>query len=118
MAASLNLQRNTKVFYSTVDINGGAAATAISPANTWQIEVLAGYAFSQAAATQDITSLESGTTPDRSQQRFNTAINPVDWNFQSYLKPTRATDVAGATTASTLENGNAAPVADWFLWQH
>ena len=117
MAASLNLQRNTKVFYSTVDINGGAAATAISPANTWQIEVLAGYAFSQAAATQDITSLESGTTPDRSQQRFNTAINPVDWNFQAYLKPTRATDVAGATTASTLENGNAAPVADWFLWQ-
>ena len=117
MAASLNLQRNTKVFYSTVDINGGAAATALSPANTWQIEVLAGYAFSQAAATQDITSMESGTTPDRSQQRFNTAINPVDWNFQTYLKPTRATGVAGATTANQLENGNATPVADWFLWQ-
>ena len=117
MAASLNLQRNTKVFYSTVDLNGGAAATAMSPANTWQVEVLAGYAFSQAAATQDITSLESGTTPDRSQQRFNTAINPVDWNLQAYLKPTRATSPLGTTNTNLLENGNVTPVADWFLWQ-
>ena len=31
--ASLNLQRNTKIFY-TVDLNGGAATTAMSPANT------------------------------------------------------------------------------------
>lgn len=115
--ASLNLQRNTKIFYSTVDLNGGAAATAMSPANTWQVEVLAGYAFSQSAATQDITSLESGTSPDRSQQRFNTAINPVDWNFQAYLKPTRATSINGATATNLLENGNATPVADWFLWQ-
>jgi len=117
MAASLNLQRNTRVFYSTVDINGGAAVTAVSPANTWQIEVLAGYAFSQAAATQDITSLESGSTPDRSQQRFNTAINPVDWNLQAYLKPTRATSPLGTTTNNILQNGNVTPVADWFLWQ-
>ena len=115
--ASLNLQRNTKIFYSTVDLNGGAAATAMSPANTWQVEVLAGYAFSQSAATQDITSLESGTSPDRSQQRFNTAINPVDWNFQAYLKPTRATSPLGTTTTNLLENGNVTPVADWFLWQ-
>ena len=115
--ASLNLQRNTKIFYSTVDLNGGAAATAMSPANTWQVEVLAGYAFSQSAATTDITSLESGTSPDRSQQRFNTAINPVDWNFQAYLKPTRATSINGAATTNLLENGNATPVADWFLWQ-
>lgn len=115
--ASLNLQRNTKVFYSTVDINGGAAITALVPANTWQVEVLAGYAFSQAAATQDITSLESGLSPDRSQQRFNTAINPVDWNFQAYLKPTRATSILGTTSANLSQNGNAQPVADWFLWQ-
>ena len=112
--ASLNLQRNTKIFYSTVDLNGGAAATAMSPANTWQVEVLAGYAFSQSAATTDITSLESGTSPDRSQQRFNTAINPVDWNFQAYLKPTRATSINGATAVNLLQNGNATPVADWF----
>src|SRR6056300_186806 len=117
--ASLNLQRNTKIFYSTVDLNGGAAATAMSPANTWQVEVLAGYAFSQSAATQDITSLESGTTPDRSQQRFNTAINPVDWNFQVYLRPTGVVTGAAADTsgAGTTQTGNVKPVADWFMWQ-
>jgi len=117
MAASLNLQRNTKVFYSTVDLNGGAAATTMSPANTYEVEVLAGFAFSQSAATQDITSLESGLTPDRSTQRFNTAINPVDWNFQCYLKPTRATGVTGAATTNQHQSGNALPIADWFLWQ-
>lgn len=116
MAASLNLQRNTKVFYSTVDIDGGAAVTAMTPANTWQVEILAGYAFSQAAATQDITSLESGLSPDRSQQRFNTAINPVDWNFQAYLKPTPAT-AAAITGTGASQDGNVKPVSDWFLWQ-
>ena len=88
--ASLNLQRNSEVFFSTVDIINGAALTAITPSNTWKLEVLAGFAVTSSAATQDITSLESGTSPDRSQQRFNTAINPVDWNFQVYLRPTGA----------------------------
>ena len=86
--ASLNLQRNSEVFYSTVDLINGAAVTSMNNENTWKLEVLAGFAVSSSAATQDITSLESGTDPDRSQQRFNTAINPVDWNFQTYLRPT------------------------------
>jgi len=115
MAAQLNLQRNTKVFMSTVDLAGGAAHSAMKPANTWQVEILAGYAVSQTAATQDITSLESGLTPDRSQQRFNTALNPVDWNFQAYLKPTGIEKTAGATDKHA--SGNSMPVADWFLWQ-
>lgn len=115
MAVKINLQRNTDVFYSTVDLAGGAAATAMTPANTWKVEVIAGYAFSQGAATQDITTLESGLTPDRSSQRFRTAINPVDWNFQAYVRPTgveaNQAGVAGNTT------GNVKPVADWYLWQ-
>ena len=115
MAAQLNLQRNTKVFISTVDLSNGAAVTAMKPANTWQVEILAGYAVSQSAATQDITSLESGTAPDRSQQRFNTALNPVDWNFQAYLKPTGMQKTAGASNKHA--SGNSMPVADWFMWQ-
>lgn len=115
MAAQLNLQRNTKVFISTVDLSNGAAVTAMKPANTWQVEILAGYAVSQSAATQDITSLESGTAPDRSQQRFNTALNPVDWNFQAYLKPTGMQKTAGASDKHA--SGNSMPVADWFMWQ-
>ncbi len=117
--ASLNLQRNSEVFFSTVDILNGAAVTDMRPTNTWKLEVLAGFAVTSSAATQDITSLESGTDPDRSQQRFNTAINPVDWNFQTYLRPTGVLTGAAAntTTAATNQTGNVKPVADWFMWQ-
>jgi len=116
---SLNLQRNSEVFFSTVDLINGGAVTSMMPDNTWKLEVLAGFAVTSSAATQDITSLESGTNPDRSQQRFNTAINPVDWNFQVYLRPTGAVTGAAAdgTGAGTSQSGNVKPVADWFMWQ-
>lgn len=119
MPASLNLQRNSEVFYSTVDLYNGGAVTSMTPSNTWKLEVLAGFAVTSSAATQDITSLESGTTPDRSQQRFNTAINPVDWNLQVYLRPTGVVTGAAADTsgAGTTASGNVKPVADWFMWQ-
>ena len=117
--ASLNLQRNSEVFFSTVDLINGAAMTDMKPNNTWKLEVLAGFAVTSSSATQDITSLESGTSPDRSQQRFNTAINPVDWNFQVYLRPTGVETGAAenTTTAATNQTGNVKPVADWFMWQ-
>lgn len=105
---TLNLQRNTEVYMSTIDIDSGGTGAQMTSTNTWRVEVLAGYAASQSAATQDITSLESGLSPDRSTQRFNTAINPTEWNFQTYLRPTG--NIAAAT-------GNARPLADWFLWQ-
>jgi hypothetical protein len=116
---SLNLQRNSEVFFSTVDLINGGAVASMTPSNTWKLEVLAGFAVSSSSATQDITSLESGTTPDRSQQRFNTAINPVDWNFQVYLRPTGVNTGAAAngSTAGTNASGNVKPVADWFMWQ-
>ena len=104
---------------STVDLVNGAAVTAMTPENTWKLEVLAGFAVTSTAATQDITSLESGTNPDRSQQRFNTAINPVDWNLQVYLRPTGVVTGAAAdsTDAGSTQTGNVKPVADWFMWQ-
>ncbi len=115
MATALNLQRNSEVYMSTVDLAGGAAATALTSSNTWRVEVLAGYAASQSSATQDITSLESGISPDRSTQRFNTAINPVEWSFQTYLRPTGVLNTSGA--GSETATGNSQPLADWFLWQ-
>ena len=117
--ASLNLQRNSEVFYSTVDLINGAAVTSMTNENTWKLEVLAGFAVTSSAATQDITSLESGTDPDRSQQRFNTAINPVDWNFQVYLRPTGVNSggTAPATGGGTNQTGNVIPLADWYMWQ-
>ena len=117
--ASLNLQRNSEVFFSTIDVINGAAASAMTPANTWKLEVLAGFALTSSSATQDITSLESGIDPDRSQQRFRTAVNPVDWNFQVYLRPTGVQTGAteNGTTAATNNSGNVKPLADWFMWQ-
>lgn len=117
--SSLNLQRNSEVFFSTVDLVNGGAPTSMTPSNTWKLEVLAGFAVTSSAATQDITSLESGINPDRSQQRFNTAINPVDWNLQVYLRPTGAVTGAAALSggAGTSASGNVKPVADWFMWQ-
>ena len=117
--AALNLQRNSEVFFSTIDLAGGAAATAMTHNNTWKVEVLAGFALTSSSATTDITSLESGTAPDRSQQRFNTAVNPVDWNFQTYLRPTGCELHTGitSTNARSSSSGNVMPVADWFMWQ-
>lgn len=109
----INLQRNTEVFMSTVDLNGGGLVGNMKPTNTWRIEVLAGYAFNQSATNQDITTLESGNTPDRSTQRFNTAVNPVEWSLSTYVRPTGMSKTDG-TDSNT---GNSKPVADWFLWQ-
>lgn len=117
MAQSLNLQRNSEVFLSTINIQGGAAASSMTPSNTWKVEVLAGFAMSQAAATQDISAMETGTTPDRSSQRFKTAINPVEWNFQTYLRPTGVESNVGYTVHNTAGSSNSKPTADWYLWQ-
>lgn len=116
MSCNLNLQRNSKVFYSTVDLAGGAAVGSMTPANTWRIEVLAGYAVSQDAATQDISASESGLTPDRSITRFNTAINPAEWSLQAYLRPT-GDDSINSGGDGVSDTANVKPVADWFLWQ-
>ena len=112
MATALNLQRNTEVYVSTVDLDGGGTAANMTPSNTWRVDVLSGYAVSQAAATQDITPSESGLTPDRSVQRFNTAVNPAEWSFQTYIRPTGYNRTNAVATA-----GNSMPLADWFLWQ-
>lgn len=117
MTGQLQLQRDTEIFFSTKNIAGGDAHTTMTPANTWQVEILAGYAASQAAGTQDISGTESGLNPDRSSRRFNINIQPVDWNFQSYLRPTGSENATAGNTTGGTTTSNAKPVADWFMWQ-
>lgn len=88
---ALNLLRNTRLFVSTV-----STGTGLTNFNTWEIPVQADFSFSQANETQDITVNEAGAAPVRGSARFNTALNPVDWSFGSYMRPYKT---------YTLQNG-------------
>lgn len=95
MASTINLSRNTKVYFTTnVDPTTGAVLeTGSSATNTFQIQVLDGYSFSQATTQSTIQISEAGNTPSRGQRAFNTALNPVDFTFSTYIRPS-----LGATT--------------------
>ena len=81
---AVNLSRNTKVFFSTVttDVLGD-----YTNANTFEIQVLDGYTFSQNTEQQVITLSEAGTAPIRGERAFNSKLNPVDWSMSTYIRP-------------------------------
>lgn len=97
---AVNLIRNARVFFSShvntttgyLITNGGMNAT-----NTFEIQVLDGLTFSQDTNTETVSVNESGTSPNRGQQGFNTALNPVSFSFSTYMKP------AFAATTNTAE---------------
>lgn len=116
--SQLQLQRNSEVFYSSVDLVN-TSSTAMTPANTWKLDILSGFAVTASSATRDISRTQHGNNIDRSTSTYNIARNPVDWNFTTYLRCTGAEQpsVAGSTTTGTNNSGNVKPVADWFMWQ-
>lgn len=93
MATAFNLVRNTRVFFtSNVGLLGGVAnavlATGMLPANTVELQVLDGFSFSQGTQTANIQLNEAGQTPVRGQRTFNTSLDPVDFSFSTYIRPT------------------------------
>lgn len=86
---ALSLSRNASFICSYVDTVGGwdGAGRNPSDANTFEIGILDGFSFSQSTGTQNVTLNESGTTPQRGQQIFNTSVEPVDWSFTTYVRP-------------------------------
>ena len=56
-------------------------------ANTFKIGVLDGYSFSQASESTDVTISEAGSAPNRGSKRFNDALAPAEWSFQTYARP-------------------------------
>ena len=101
-----SLARNTKLYATTLDINGTATGdllTSCDPENTFEIKVLDGYSFSQDVATQEVGVNESdsscaGSGLARGTLSFNTALNPVDVSFSTYVRPfTSVEDVTGAS---------------------
>lgn len=98
---SFNLIRNSRVFFTTnVDAETGVvASTGFLPANTKEIQVLDGLAFSQNTTSETVTLSEGGDTPVRGQRSYNTALEPVDFSFSTYMRP------ADGGTNITAEEG-------------
>ena len=86
---ALNLVRNSKVFFTTnVEASTGkVAASGFTTSNTFEIQVLDGFSFSQGTNNETVTIMEGGSAPVRGQRSFNTSLNPVDFSFSTYLRP-------------------------------
>ena len=110
-----SLARNTKLFASTLvmDTSGGGTLFNVANAdttNTWEIKVLDGYSFSQDVASQEIGVSEADVESTcsgigglaRGTQSFNTALNPVDVSFGTYVRP--------------YDNGSTADCVERALW--
>lgn len=77
---ALNLSRNTRLWASTV-------STGHNNSNTFEIPIQDGYSLGQNMSSEDIAPEEAGPVPVRGSKRFNTAFDPVDWSFSTYLNP-------------------------------
>ena len=89
---ALNLVRNSRVFFTT-NVNGSGVVqnTGFTTANTYEIQVLDGFTFSQNTNSDTVTINEAGTAPVRGQRNFNTSLAPVDFSFSTYIRPFNAT---------------------------
>lgn len=94
---ALNLVRNSKVYFTTnLDSNNKVAATGFLPANTFEVQVLDGFTFSQNTNNETVTIMEAGAAPTRGQRAFNTSLAPVDFSFSTYIRPKNITTAISA----------------------
>ena len=96
-----SLARNTQLFVTSVDDTIGSC----TGLNTFEVKVLDGYSFSQDVASQEVGVNESdsacsGAGLARGTLSFNTALNPVDVSFSTYVRPfTNDVDTTGTLNA-------------------
>ena len=95
MAATFNLVRNSRVFYTTnVDATTGVVAgSGFTTGNTFELQVLDGFTFGQTSNADTINISEAGATPTRGQRSFNTSLGQADFSFSTYMRPYKATQV-------------------------
>lgn len=85
---AFNLIRNARVFFTTNTNSFGVVNTGtMTSTNTFELQVLDGLSFTQNTTTETITLNEAGATPNRGQRNFNTALEPVDFSFSTYIRP-------------------------------
>lgn len=113
---AVNLLRNTKVFFTTnLDASNNVdLTTAFSAADTFEIQVLDGFTFSQNTTTETITLNEAGATPNRGQRAFNTALEPVEFSMSTYMRSKLDTNVV--TEESVLWNAFATGAGQTAAW--
>jgi hypothetical protein len=117
---ALNLLRNSRVFYTTnlkTDGTGEVSSTASSfnTSNTQEIQVLDGFSFSQNTTQETITVSEAGDTPVRGQRSFNTALEPVDFSFSTYVRP-KLIEGSTPNTPGTLDADDYVSAEESVLW--
>jgi hypothetical protein len=113
---SFNLLRNARVFFTT-NVNattGVVAQTGFTATNTREIQVLDGLSFSQATTTEVVTLSEAGDSPVRGQRQFNTALDPVEFSFSTYIRP--SFNNAGTTTGTGAGDDNYVEAEEEVLW--
>lgn len=89
---SVNLIRNSKVYFTTNLSTAQATldevnTSGLNTTNTWRIDVLDGFSFSQSTGTETITLNEAGASPTRGQRAFNTTLEPAEFSFSTYIRP-------------------------------
>lgn len=111
---SLNLVRNSRVLFTTniSTATGAVVTTGALAANTFELQVLDGFSFSQTTNSETVSISEAGSTPNRGSRSFNTSLAPVDFSFTTYIRPSKPSTVVaeeqvlwnallGATAIST-----------------
>jgi hypothetical protein len=114
---SVNLIRNARVFLTTnvSQSTKKILTTGFAETNTFEIQVLDGLSFTQNTAAETVTVSEAGTSPMRGQRSFNTTLEPVDWSFSTYLRPTWF-DIANEA-ADTQTSGDRVTAEEDCLWK-
>jgi hypothetical protein len=108
MAGELSLSRNAKLYVTTAKLGEATTqaniGTVVDASNCWQIPILDGFSFTQEPTVQEIGVSEAGATPVRGQQVFNTALEPANWSFSTYMRPRLVEgSVAGDFRADAVE---------------
>lgn len=90
---ALNLSRNSKLYFTTnvVAATGVVNTSGFTSTNTFEIQVLDGFSFSQNTNQDTVTISEAGGSPVRGQRSFNSSLAPVDFSMSTYLRPYNAT---------------------------
>jgi len=100
---AFNLIRNARVFFTTnvnsygvINSGTGTGSVPFTSSNTQEIQVLDGFSFSQNTTAETVTLNEAGDRPNRGQRNFNTALEPVDFSFSTYVRPASVTSTSGS----------------------